>query len=69
VSDVTKVTRNPECTGGGAECDPAQPSALSPAPHDYEAAGDDYGSLADGGSYERLRCRKCGRIAYSQLPD
>ena len=52
-----------------AKCDPTQPSALSPVPHDYEAAGEDYGSLADGGSYERLRCRNCERIAYSQLPD
>ena len=51
------------------QCDPAQPSAFSPVPHDYEAAGEDYGSLADGGSYERLCCRSCGRIAYSQLPD
>ncbi len=50
-------------------CDPERASALSPVPHDYEAAGEDYGSLADGGSYERLRCRNCGRIAYSQLPD
>jgi hypothetical protein len=51
-------------------CDPALPSAQSPIPHVYAATGEtDYGSLANGGSYEQLRCRNCERIAYSQLPD
>ena len=50
-------------------CDPALPSAQSPVPHDYEHVEDEYGSLADGGSYEKLRCRSCGRITYSPLPD
>ena len=50
-------------------CDPALPSDRSPAPHDYEPDGDEYGSLAEGGSYERLRCRNCPRVAYRPLPD
>lgn len=50
-------------------CDPELPSALSPVPHEYDPAGAEYGALADGGSYDRLRCRNCGRIAYSPLPD
>jgi hypothetical protein len=50
-------------------CDPELPSALSPVPHDYDVIGLEDGSLADGGSYEILRCKACRRIAYSQLPD
>lgn len=50
-------------------CDPGQPSALSPVPHDYDHDGFEYGSLGDGGSYERLCCRRCGRVAYDPLPD
>jgi hypothetical protein len=50
-------------------CDPALPSAESPVPHDYKTIGTDYGSLADGGSYEVLCCRVCERVAYSPLPD
>jgi hypothetical protein len=50
-------------------CDPALPSAESPVPHRYHPDGDDYGSLADGGSYRRLRCAECHRIAYEPLPD
>jgi len=50
-------------------CDPGMPSALSPVPHDYEPAGEEYGSLAGGGSYERMRCRVCHRIAFAPLPD
>lgn len=52
-----------------AECDPTKESRLSPVPHVYDVVGEDEGSLADGGSYEELRCRRCGRVAYSQLPD
>lgn len=62
-------TAEPAVAMPGVRCDPALPSALSPVPHDYDHAGDDYGSLADGGSYEELRCRNCGRTAYSPLPD
>jgi hypothetical protein len=50
-------------------CDPALPSAESPVPHDYDEADEEYGSLADGGSYRRLRCSVCHRVAYSPLPD
>lgn len=50
-------------------CDPKKTSRQSPEPHDYEVIGEEYGSLADGGSYEILKCKACGRIAYSQLPD
>jgi hypothetical protein len=32
---------------------------------------DEYGSLADGGSYEVWRCSDpdCGKVKYVQLPD
>jgi hypothetical protein len=30
---------------------------------------DDYGSLGDGGSYERFKCRHCGNVIYVALPD
>lgn len=52
-----------------APCDPGLPSAFSPVPHDYEIQDTEYDSLANGGSYEQLRCRACHRIAYHQLPD
>lgn len=50
-------------------CDKTMSNATSPVPHDYESAGEEYGSLGDGGSYWRLRCKQCGRIAYSPMPD
>lgn len=50
-------------------CDPAQPNSASPWPHDYEDVGEEYGSLAEGGSYTILQCRRCDRRAYRQLPD
>lgn len=50
-------------------CDPTKESRLSPVPHVYDVVGEEYGSLGDGGSYEKLRCRRCDRVAYSQLPD
>lgn len=53
----------------GPNCDPAQPTQSSPAPHDYEVVGAEYDSLANGGSYDILRCRRCGRIAYSPIAD
>lgn len=37
--------------------------------HDWVYQDDEYGSLADGGSYERYCCSVCGKISYSQLPD
>lgn len=51
------------------ECDSTKESRLSPVPHDYEHVGEEYGSLADGGSYDVLKCRNCDRVAYSQMPD
>lgn len=30
---------------------------------------DDYGSLADGGSYEVYDCARCGKRLYVMLPD
>jgi hypothetical protein len=62
----------PYIYGPGDRCDPGLPDAQSPVPHDYEDLNDDeYGSLADGGSYRRLRCRRpwCRRPAYDPLPD
>lgn len=37
--------------------------------HDWVYVDDEYGSLADGGSYEIYKCKKCAQISYSQLPD
>lgn len=51
------------------KCDRSKPSQQSPVPHDYEVVDQEYGSLADGGSYDILECRVCGRTAYSPLPD
>ena len=51
------------------KCDRTKESRLSPSPHDYKVTGEDYGSLADGGDYEILECKNCGRRAYNQLPD
>lgn len=42
---------------------------LSPVPHDYEMVGEEYGSLDSGGSYDILKCRVCGRVAYSPIAD
>lgn len=53
----------------GHQCDRSLESRLSPVPHDYKVVGTEYGSLAEGGSYTELRCRACGRVAYSPLPD
>ena len=50
-------------------CDPAVGNAFSKIPHQYEHVDEEYGSLADGGSFDVLRCRVCGRQAYAQLPD
>jgi hypothetical protein len=50
-------------------CDPKSPSDQSPVPHDYEEVGEEYGSLGDGGSYTILKCRVCGRRAYSAMAD
>lgn len=37
--------------------------------HDYVYVDDEYGSLADGGSYEIYDCSICGQRLYSPLPD
>ena len=50
-------------------CDPTKANAQSPVPHDYEHVGEEYDSLANGGSYDILRCRACGRRAYSPMAD
>lgn len=50
-------------------CDRTKTSDESPIPHDYQYLTDEYGSLADGGSYEVYACTRCGRRAYSALPD
>lgn len=54
---------------GSVGCDPTKESRLSPVPHDYEVVDQEYGSLGDGGSYDVLECKNCGRRAYSSLPD
>jgi hypothetical protein len=50
-------------------CDPTQPNATSPWPHDYEVIDEEYGSLGEGGSYFVLRCRRCRRWAYEPMAD
>jgi hypothetical protein len=50
-------------------CDPKLPTVLSPVPHDYVHVDDEYDSLANGGNYEILICKRCGRKAYSPMPD
>ena len=30
---------------------------------------DEYGSLSDGGSYERFECGHCGNVIYVPIPD
>jgi hypothetical protein len=50
-------------------CDPTKPDFFSPVPHDYVEVGAEYGSLAQGGSYDILECKVCGRRAYSPMPD
>ncbi len=40
-----------------------------PDEHEYEYLDDEYGALADGGSYEVYICTKCGRKSYSPLAD
>jgi hypothetical protein len=37
--------------------------------HDWEYLEDEYGSLADGGSYEVYKCRRCPELWYVPLPD
>lgn len=51
------------------QCDRTKPSDQSPWPHNYEHHGYEYASLIEGGSYEILKCQRCGRIAYQMLPD
>lgn len=52
------------------KCDPTLESSQSPVPHKYKETGKhDYGSLAQGGSYEQVKCTECGRTAWSMMPD
>jgi ribosomal protein L37E len=37
--------------------------------HTWVYVDDEYGSLADGGSYEIYDCSTCGKRKYVQLPD
>jgi hypothetical protein len=37
--------------------------------HDWVQLDDEYGSLAQGGSYEVWECSVCGQRRYVQLPD
>lgn len=37
--------------------------------HEWVYKDDEYGSLADGGSYEVYECTVCGKTKYVQLPD
>jgi hypothetical protein len=41
----------------------------APCEHVWVYHDDEYGSLADGGSYAVYRCGKCGQFDYSPLPD
>lgn len=35
----------------------------------WDNGEDEYGSLADGGSYERFKCGHCKKVIYVELPD
>jgi hypothetical protein len=37
--------------------------------HDWEHVGEEYDSLANGGSYDIYKCRKCGHRDYSMIAD
>lgn len=50
-------------------CDKTLESRLSPVPHSYDVVGTEEGSLSDGGTYDVLECRRCGRVAYSMVAD
>ncbi len=50
-------------------CDPTKETRKSPVPHSYENVGEEYDSLGNGGSYDILKCRNCGRIAFSPIAD
>lgn len=36
---------------------------------DAKCVAEDYGSLADGGSYEKYQCPHCGNQFWVELPD
>lgn len=36
---------------------------------DAELIDEEYGSLSDGGSYEKYKCPNCGKIFKVSLPD
>ena len=55
--------------GSGLTCVRGLRDRESPVPHSYELTGEEYGSLASGGSYEVYTCGVCGRVAYSPMPD
>jgi len=63
------TSSQPELPFPPPPCDPRKPSDQSPVPHEYRYHDDEYGSLADGGSYEIYICIHCRRRAYVQLPD
>lgn len=50
-------------------CDKNVESAFSPVPHKYKEIGEEYSSFGSGGSYDKLQCTECGRIAYSPMAD
>lgn len=45
------------------------PEHIDGSEHEWVYEDDEYGSLADGGSYEVYRCSVCGKTKYVQLPD
>lgn len=65
--DASSIARPP--VPPATMCDPDKPNATSPWLHDYEVVGEEFGSLAEGGSYEVLECRRCERKAYRPMAD
>lgn len=37
--------------------------------HEWKWHDEEYGSLADGGSYDVYKCAKCGSLSYSAMGD
>lgn len=51
------------------ECEIRTPDGQGRQDHDYVYLRDEYGSLAEGGSYKVYRCNHCGRQYWVPLPD
>lgn len=74
MSEETKAILDDWPTDNGRYlCSPSRPMPQGAegrwAHTNIEVVGEDCGGLGDGGSYERCRCKDCGAIWWSTLPD